>query len=508
MDLSIRGSGGAWGQQRNPPNRPGRQARPPPERNTDPYGPTQQVELDSALPEQQRAEIAGFQQAVQAAENAMAIITTARSALVKVAECLARLEREVQRALEAPIGQPQGGPDPPPIREVLCEVQGRIDRIAETTRFGTLHLLDGSLGAVGMATGEGLEFVSASPRARSSPPEGYSVHILSPASRAFARGRISGPLGGLARPVTWTIAVDGRRAEVEIPTTAAAPEVVRALNGAIYRHELEAALAVTAEGMLWMRHLRFGSGLWIALSNSEPGLLGPARGGVLRAANGLDVVGTINGEPAVGRGRILTGQAGNPYTDGLAVLFSDEPPPSPPGGEEEPESTSLPVMGQLVGRVILSQQPLVLRAGTGEQETIAIRLNSVRCGQLGRAAETLGGVRSLAGIRVDSPDDLRDARRVIAQACLDVEEMRAGMDELANSTLAETLSRLRIQAENLNALYTNIAAPPYARQIVRALRERMEIEAPVALMAQTRPLRGTIMRLLSSDPAQEVQLGR
>ena len=263
MDLSIRGSGGAWGQQRNPPNRPGRQARPPPERNTDPYGPTQQVELDSALPEQQRAEIAGFQQAVQAAENAMAINTEARSALLEVAECLAALDGEVQRALGAPIGQPQGGADLPAIREVLREVRGRIDRIAETTRFGTLHLLDGSLGAVGMATGEDLEFVSASPRARSSPPEGFPVHILRPASRAFARGRISGPPGGLARPVTWTIAVDGRRAEVEIPAAATLPEVVRALNGAIHCHELEAALAVTAEGMLWMRHLRFGSGHWI-----------------------------------------------------------------------------------------------------------------------------------------------------------------------------------------------------------------------------------------------------
>ena len=298
---------------------------------------------------------------------------------------------------------------------------------------------------------------------------------------------------------------------MEIPAAASVPEVVRALNRAIHRHELEAALAVAAEGVVWMRHLRFGSGHWIALSNSEPGLLTPANGEVLRAANGLDVVGSINGEPAVGRGRILTGKAGNPHTDGLAVLFSGEPPPpapSPPAGEEEPAGTSLPVMGQLVGRVILSQQPLVLRAGTGERETIAIRLNSVRCSQLGRAAETLGGFRSLADIRVDSPDDLRDARRVIAQACLEAEEMRAGLDDLANTTLAETLSRLRIQAENLKALDPNIAAPPYARQIVRALRERMEIEAPLALMAQVRPLRGAIMRLLSSDPAQEVQLGR
>ena len=63
-----------------------------------------------------------------------------------------------------------------------------------------------------------------------------------------------------------------------------------------------------------------------AYYSADPG------GSPRRIDNGLDVVGAINGEPAQGEGRILTGCAGNRTTDGLAVRFTGKLPLSEDGG--------------------------------------------------------------------------------------------------------------------------------------------------------------------------------
>ena len=63
-----------------------------------------------------------------------------------------------------------------------------IDRIAATSQFGTKRLLDGSRGANGVATGEGLQFVNAAPDTRTSPVSGYGVKISQIATKSSYTG--------------------------------------------------------------------------------------------------------------------------------------------------------------------------------------------------------------------------------------------------------------------------------------------------------------------------------
>jgi flagellar hook-associated protein 2 len=57
----------------------------------------------------------------------------------------------------------------------------------------------------------------------------------------------------------------------------------------------------------------------LLVSNSALESLGLSAG---NSVTGLDVKGTINGEPATGKGQILTGNSGNKYTDGLSLLVT------------------------------------------------------------------------------------------------------------------------------------------------------------------------------------------
>ncbi len=168
---------------------------------------------------------------------------------------------------------------------------------------------------------------------------------------------------------------------------------------------------------------------------------------------------------------------------------------------EEPE-------GHPVGRVIVAQQPLVLRTGAGERQATAIRLNSMKPAQLGLGVENASGFRSLAQVRLGSRQEARDALRVTGHALAEVRRTQAALEVLRGSVLAENLARLRVEAENHQAFSTNIADAGVAQQAARHLRGHMRNEAGLALVAQLQPLPGAMLRLLAGETSPGFRLGR
>ena len=66
-----------------------------------------------------------------------------------------------------------------------------IDRIAKISNYGKRAILDGSMGANGVAAGDNLEFISATEKTQSSPVGGYAVEIKSAATRSFTRRTVA-----------------------------------------------------------------------------------------------------------------------------------------------------------------------------------------------------------------------------------------------------------------------------------------------------------------------------
>ena len=221
--------------------------------------------------------------------------------------------------------------------------------------------------------------------------------------------------------------------------------------------------------------------------------------------NGQDVVGSINGEPAFGEGQVLTGCVGNRTSDGLSVRFSgavQETPALPAAVQGRRSNWNIGldddgIPGTEVGRVILSHQPMVLRLGMADSESVSLSLNSMRSSHLGMGEETTCGFSSLAEIRLDAPHHAHDARKVFLRAREEVKDVVSRLEELTSLVLEGALVKLRARAESVSALLTNIGDSRAAYEATRVLREQFHAQAGLALAAQPNPVPGTMMRLLS-----------
>ncbi|MCZ6532964.1 MAG: hypothetical protein O7A08_08375 [SAR324 cluster bacterium] len=510
MGLTITGfGGGAYTPGRRDLPRRAPRAKPPPD--TGAGHDAAQLEQVQAiwLPEQSRAEVAAVNQAIQATETAAEIVMAAKEGLSRISTWLADMRAAAEQALAhataevGDAGVPAGGP------EKLEQARDSIAGLVESLLFGKQRLLDGGMGCSGMAFGDGLEYVGASDHTRSSSPEGYPVWIRNEATRATALLPVTIP-PGVTRPVPWlAIEVDGRRA-VHFPAPGeGAEQISKGLNNAAAAQGMEVVAASGPGGQILVRHRRYGSAHGFALLSSAPGLFSLPDGRPRQVNNGLDVSGSINGETAAGAGRILTGCPGNRTTAGLAVRYDGKLPAT---GGNQPRHESLIRLGiaqeagegpegHLVGRIIVAQQPLVLRMGAGESQTVTIRLNSMHPSRLALGVENECGFRSLAGLRLGNAAEAHNALRLLERAEAEVGEAARHLAELSGSVLAENLSRLRMQAERKREFFSSIAGAGDARALASALRSRMKSQGRLALLAQQQSLPGAMMRLLMGESA-------
>ena len=442
--------------------------------------------------EQMRAEFAALNRAILDAEDALAMAGLAGRGLETVEGRLAGLEAR----LEAWAGAPAAALAAPP--PWLAEALAGIDAVAETTRFGPLRLLDGSLGCSGVAVGDGMEFVGAGAETRSSPPQGYEVLLGEEPIRATLLAE---------RPLTPALIAGGARlllregsrtARVQTRPGQSPRDVAEALQAAARQAGLALLTESTEDGRLIVQHELFGAAYGFAAASSVPGVLATRDGRPLRVANGCDIAGTLHGEPARGEGRTLRGCTGNPCTAGLVVRYTGLPFTGRTG--QLPRSRPAILEPRVfAGRVVVAQQALSFRLGPEPGDTVTLCLDSVRPQQLGRAVATASGFASLAALRCGTAAETRDALALVRSAHADVQRQRAALRALVDERLQGLLARLRVQSQNFAAASQELLAPGAAIQAVHSLSQRILREARSALTAQTHPPQGSLLELLGGE---------
>lgn len=521
MTMTIDGMGGSFIPRRGPEER--KRRRRPEEPHSGAAASAQAAETtvhDSWFSEQSRAEIAAVAQAIQMAETATEIVEMASGGLSQISTWLAAMRGEIEQAVALHSGE-ESPASHAAHQRAMEQARDEIAGLVNSLQFGRLRLLDGGLGCTGMAFGDGLDFVRGSPRARASSPEGYPVWIRREATRASALVSMDmapfDPVpGGRRDPPRLVIEENSLRAEFAPAPRQNLGEIAAGLQQAVQA----AGLAVVVEegpcGQLLLRHIKHGAAHGITLACSIPGVFSQPDGGPLRIGNGQDVAGSINGEPARGEGQILTGMAGNRTTDGLAVRFSGNLPVSAESGLV---ADSLERLGMglepdemtgwhLMGRVILVQQPFVLRFGAAGSQTVSIRLDSMHPRGLGLGVDNASNFRSLAELRLGDGLMAASALKVIVRAEEELSQAQARLEELRGGALKESLCRLREDAERQRQIYTNIADGQGASQVAHELRNYMEEKGPAALNAQMQPLPGAMLRLLTDESARAPRLWR
>ena len=107
-----------------------------------------------AISEKMRSQIRGLNQASTNAQDGISMIQTAEGALNETHSILQRMrELTIQAANGTETDEDRGN-----IQDEIAQLQTELDRIAETTEFNTMKLLDGSLSNTGNVTSAGPKF--------------------------------------------------------------------------------------------------------------------------------------------------------------------------------------------------------------------------------------------------------------------------------------------------------------------------------------------------------------
>jgi flagellin len=306
------------------------------------------------ISEQMRGQISSVKQAIQNSEASISMVQTAEAAMNEINNLLVSIRQLAIHAAN------EGANDSKMLAADQAEVFNAldtIDRIARTSQFGTRTLLDGSNGANGVAVGDGLDFVAASPDTKSSPADGYAVNITRSATRAEKRGLrpitledLQADDGTLKREFSVSVIEGGKTISFSLDNNEDATAIQKTLDGlkrnpAQYdrgkvagdirkviaqllqrkadQSGLNVMVAIEQAGgdeVLVTRHKEFGSRPTFFVSSTVDGILSQARGTFERADMGLDVEGTIDGKIAVGDGETLRGAEAT-ATQGLVVRF-------------------------------------------------------------------------------------------------------------------------------------------------------------------------------------------
>ncbi len=187
--------------------------------------------------------------------------------------------------------------------------------------------------ASGKSDGGDIQFVQAGPKTAATSGTGYAVTVTQPATQSSGAAGTAWAGAPSAAPETLSFggALFPAGAKLTLPAGSTLQDTARLINNTSSLNS-QIYARVDAANHLVISSQRYGSGTGFSVSSDRAADgtnsgVGPS----LATTFGTDVAGTINGEPATGIGRTLTGNAGNASTEGLQLLVSATSA-SPAGG--------------------------------------------------------------------------------------------------------------------------------------------------------------------------------
>ncbi len=175
--------------------------------------------------------------------------------------------------------------------------------------------------ANGTTTNTQIAFVSATDATRPSPATGYEVVITQVATRATASASIAQTGASTTdERLTFSGSLFGNEPyTLVIPAGSTIDDTIARINSDARLKNLVVA-SKDSEGRLVIQARNYGSASsFTVVSDQAASATSSGIGTTAINAQGQDVAGTINGEPATGQGQFLTGNSGNPNTAGLQI---------------------------------------------------------------------------------------------------------------------------------------------------------------------------------------------
>lgn len=401
---------------------------------------------------------------------------------VSMMQTVARSLRQVEQELRALQGELQEAQELESWGELRRQIESHlelIDELALATHYGDQNLLDGSRALKGFAAGEHLEFIEAEGSTASSPARGYSVRIDRSATQAELKGFV--PLTRELIDHEERLVLREGRSELKFVTRKgeSLEQTLQRLMLLMNHAQLPLELVQTPNGVLHFRHAQYGSQPRFSGSSLTPGVLSPEPEAVTESVPGMDVVGSINDEPAHGVGQLLTGSPDSPKTAGIRVRFSGL-------------GDSLGEVGSVT--ILQNGVPLHIRGAVSSSTRLSLR--SIRIHELGTNVPNLSGYTSLAQIAPNSPEQCDDALQVVKKAVREVMQAMDRIKLLNQEQVQISLKRLRQDHAARQETYSVIPDPGTAQSVAQQTRWQIMHDSGKSALAQSNQTPETVMHLL------------
>ncbi len=490
------------------------------------------------LANQLRYHISGLDRAAANAEEGVTMLQTADGAMDEINGLLNRMRA---LALSAANESTQDGFSLQALQDEMDSAVASVTRIAGSTRFGSLSLLDGTLGGNQLSP-EGRDYLQDVDYESSLTPGGIlpgsrlSV-ILDPAGLTVTRDRVGMALtiGGLpadrdapllstdqysALPLPRTLAISGPGGSYSIPidTTTTISDLVAQVDAVRTTYGVQAGYDADS-GMLTVESQRFGaSGLTVEdiTGLGGPGILDdddtvPGNTLVVPAANQTvdltytDVGGTLRTltltqDPTQDGGRTFTNLLGGPesappYTafapGAFRVTLKDDT------GGERGVDIAVPWSTEYYANRVSS---VAIQSGDLASDRIPVDIPDMRAAALGRTANLTGvglsSLESLANAKVLITGQASDALRVIDAAITEVTSVRGRVGAIQSNAIEATLSTLRTGLENLASAESQLRDTDFAQESAEFARNQVIYQAATAMLAQANQIPQRIVDLL------------
>ena len=440
-----------------------------------------------AISEKMRGQIKGLAQAIRNAQDAISLIQTAEGALNETHSILQRMRQLAVQAANDTLTPD----DREQIQKEINQLIEELDRIGNTTEFNTKKLLNGQAGYAvtgqnGLASGgavtvNGVAYNAGSAIAaedlnalvtRMTPGTNtragvYTVVITQNATKAQIGGEDA---GDTTVDYSGTIVLNG--VAINVVSGENLDNVVLKINNVKNLTGVEAAVSGNS---IVLTSINYGSSATINVSGSNELLkdLGLTGGDetVLSDA-GTDIVGTINGKAAIGKGGTLTLVAPGDDADGLSITI-------------DPSKLELGSGAELqFSAVVDASGAVTLHIGANKDQTMTVSIRDMRAKALG-----------VDQISVLSQTEAEESIAKIDLAINDVSTERSKLGAYQNR-LEHTIANLGVAKENLAAAESRVRDVDMAEEMMEFTRSQILLQAGVAMLAQANTLPQAVLQLL------------
>ena len=438
------------------------------------------------ISERMRAQIAGLRQAINNSETGITMLQTAEGALEEVNRSLIGIRQiAISSANEAVNDESMLAANQQELENSLRT----IDRIAKISNYGNKAILDGSMGANGVAIGDNLEFVSATENTKTSPVGGYDVEIKTAATKATVKGTVALSQALIDAGEQLTFSEGGKTLNFETIGGESVETTMNRLEKEIVASGMDiemvripgSAEIPNAPQILSFKHKEFGSEHFFQVASRTSGVLSAQADVSVKIENGNDVAGFIGGELGIGRGQYLTGSLPSSIS-GLKIRYTGE---------------NVPPQGKSAGTVTLSQNSLVFHVGANVEQSTSFSLKSVNSKKLGNGVTNESGFRSLNDIDFTDAKRSQDAILIVDKAINEITKFRGEMGSFQKNELESNLNFLRNSHENVTNAESIIRDADMAEEMSAFARNQILVESSTAMLAQANQTPTAVMKLLN-----------